>query len=185
MVSEPYYSTHLGCRMVEKLDSDCSTIMLQILIGRSSQQLCRPQYTALDVGSGLEAAQLMRTTSRGLARSRMGAPAPFLRRPKFVSEMVRKRVKVCIYISLGHLLPQPWAPWPYQFVCDQAWSQKCLLQDRRALHVLIHSNGRFTWAVQAAPAGPHFTSWLPAFSGPISLPRVFTTPGVHCRPYGG
>ena len=49
--------------MVEKLDSDCSTIMLQILIGRSSQQLCRPQYTALDVGSGLEAAQLMRTTS--------------------------------------------------------------------------------------------------------------------------
>ena len=49
--------------MVEKLDSDRSTVMLQIIIGRSSQQLCRSQHIALDVGSGLEAAQLMRTTS--------------------------------------------------------------------------------------------------------------------------
>jgi hypothetical protein len=64
--------------MVEKLDSDRSTVMLQILIGRSSQQLCRSQHIALDVGSGLEAAQLMRTTSRRLAHSRMAAPAPSL-----------------------------------------------------------------------------------------------------------
>ena len=36
--------------MVEKLDSDRSTVMLQILIGRSSQQLCRSQHITLDVG---------------------------------------------------------------------------------------------------------------------------------------
>ena len=64
--------------MVKKLDSDCSTAMLQIFIGRSSQQLSRSQHIALDVGSGLAAAQLMRTTHRGWARSRMGAPAPSL-----------------------------------------------------------------------------------------------------------
>ena len=100
MVSEPYYSTHLGCRMVEKLDSDRSSVMLQILIGRSSQQLCRSQHIALDVGSGLEAAQLMRTTSRRLAHSRMAAPAPSLSTAKVrFGNIERKRVNIKVILS--------------------------------------------------------------------------------------
>ena len=63
------------------------------LVRSSSRELCGPWHAALDVRSGPGAAQLTRTTSRGLARSRTVASGTMPGRPEVRFVSVRERVK--------------------------------------------------------------------------------------------
>ena len=66
------------------------------LVRSSSRELCGPWHAALDVRSGPGAAQLTRTTSRGLARSRTVASGTMPGRPEVRFVSVRERVKLVL-----------------------------------------------------------------------------------------
>jgi len=80
VVSGPYHRTLQHCRGVDQDGEASAEDCLHTLLGRSIRELHCPWHVALGVGSGLGAAQLRRTTSRGLARSRTAASASIARR---------------------------------------------------------------------------------------------------------
>ena len=84
VVSRRFCCTFLQCRRADQAVEASAADCFKILVGRSSTKLHCSWHAALDASSGPEAPQLIRTTSRGPARSQMGASAhPLLRQSSF------------------------------------------------------------------------------------------------------
>ena len=92
MVNGPCQCTHLHCRRADADIAAPPADWLPIFTSLSMWELYAPWHVATDVPSGLGAAQLTRTTSRGLARSRTPPSATMARPTEFVSWPVRERV---------------------------------------------------------------------------------------------
>ena len=93
VVNGPCQCTHLHCPRANADIAAPPEDWLPIFTSLSMWELYAPWHVATDVPSGLGAAQLTRTASRGLARS-LTAPSATMARPtKFVSWNVRERVK--------------------------------------------------------------------------------------------
>ena len=99
VVNGPCQCTHLHCRRADADIAAPPADWLPIFTSLSMWELYALWHVATDVPSGLGAAQLTRTTSRGLARS-LTPPSETMARPtEFVSWPVRERVNPCVKIK--------------------------------------------------------------------------------------